>query len=139
MLLNYFPVLGRGHTVALHSAALTLVLDQDQDRGPTLIPPAGPDPAPALAPMAGLIHAPPILDAMGAVTVVHGAGPVHGLMGIGALVHRGLPCPTGAEVGREGRDPDPTGLDHVLAPLVATGAAALLDENHLHGKWYRMK
>lgn len=137
-----FPFVGPVHTVALHSAVLILVLDQDldpdQDPGLTLIPPA--DPAPVRAPMAGLIPAPLILDAMDAVMDAHGQGPalVQGLMGIGALDHHGLLPPTGEQVGREQKEQDPTGLGHGLAPLVATGAAAQMDESHLLGSWHHM-
>lgn len=128
---------GPGHTVALHLAALTLALDPDpdldqgQDPGLTLIPPV--DPAPVHAPMVDLIPVPLILDAMDAVTGARGQGPalVQGLMAIGVLDHRGLPPPTEEEVGREQKEQDPTGPGHGLAPLVATGAAALVDENHL--------
>lgn len=137
-----FPVLGPDHTVALPLAVLTLVLDQglgpDQGQGLTLIPQV--DPAPALAPMAGLIHALPTLDAMDAVMGAHGPGPglVQGLMGIDGLAHRGLPLPTGEEVGREEKGQDPTGHGLGLGPLLASGAAALVDENHLHGSCHHM-
>lgn len=102
-----FSSLGPGHTVARHSAVLTLVrdpdqgLDQDRDPGPTLIPPV--DPALVRAPMAALIPTPLILGAMDVVMDAHGQGPVlvQGLMGIGALAHHALLLLTGEELGRE--------------------------------------
>lgn len=137
-----FPVLGPDHTVALPLAVLTLVLDQgrgpDQDQDLTLTPQVDPDPA--LVPMAGLIHALLTLDVMDAVMDAHGPGPglVQGLMGIDGLAHHGLLLPTGEEVGREEKGQDPTGQGHGLAPLLASGAAALVDENHLHGSYHHM-
>lgn len=134
---TYFPVLGPDHTVALPLAVLTLVLDQDldpdQDQGLTLTPQVAP--APALAPMAGLIHALHILDVMDAVMGAHGLGPVpvQGLMGIDGLAHHGLLLPTAEELGREEKGQDPTGQGHGLVPPLASGAAVLVDENHLHG------
>lgn len=125
---------GPGHTVALHSAApLTLALDQDQGLGPdpgrTLTPPAGP--APGHVPMADLIPAPLTLDAMDGVMAAHDQGPalVQGLMATGGLAHHGLLPPSGQEAGRELKQQDPTGLGHGLAPLVATGAVAPVDES----------
>lgn len=90
--------------------------------------------------MAGLILAPLILDAMDAVMDAHGQGPalVQGLLGIGALAHHGLLPPTDQEAGREQKEQDPTGPGHGLAPLVPTGAAALVDESHLLGSYHRM-
>lgn len=132
-----FHFLGPGHTVVLHSAVLTPVLDPDrdpgQDPGLTLTPPV--DPAPVHAPMAGLIPAPLIPDATDAAMDVHGQGPalVRGLMGIGALAHHGLLSPTGEGVGKVQKQQDLTGQDHGLGPLVDTGAAALVDGNHLLG------
>lgn len=127
------------HTVALHSAVLTLALDPDldQDPGLTLIPPVDP----VHAPMADLIPVPLIPDAMDAVMDAHGQGPalVQDLTGIGALAHHGLRPPTGQEAGREEKQQDPTGLGHGLAPLalVASGAAAPVDENRLLGSSHR--
>lgn len=138
-----FHFLGPDHTVVLHSAVLLILaldqdLDPDQDPGLTLFPLV--DPAPVHAPMVGLIPAPLILDAMDAVTDGQGQGPalVQGLMDIGALAHRGLLPPTGQEAGREQKQQDPIGLGHGLARLVATGAAALVDESHLLGSYHRM-
>lgn len=130
-----------GHTVALHSAdLLTLALDPDQDPGLILIPPV--DPAPVHAPMAGLIHAPLILDVMDVVMDAHGQGPalVQGLTGIDALARHVLLPPTGQEPGREPKEQDPTGLGQGLVPLalVASGAAALVDESHLLGSYHHM-
>ncbi len=138
-----FPFLGPGHTVALHSAVLlTHALGQDLDPGPeqdpglTLFPPV--DPAPVHVPMAGLIPAPLILVAMDAVMDDHVRGPalVQGLTGIGALAHHVLLCPTGEEAGRELKEQVPTGLGHGLAPLVVTGAAALVYVSHLLGSYH---
>lgn len=77
---------------------------------------------------------------MDAVMDDHGPGPalVQGLTGIGALAHHGLLRPTGEEAGREQKEQDPTGLGHGLAPLVVTGAAALVDESHLLGSYHLM-
>lgn len=128
---------GPGHTVALHSAAHTLVLDpdldldQDPDPGLTLIPLVVL--APVHAPMVGLIPAPLTLDVMDAVMGAHGQGPAlaQGLMGIAVLELHGLPPHTGEVVGKEQKERDPTGPGHGLALLAATGAAVLVDENHL--------
>lgn len=128
---------GHGHTVAPHLAVLTPVLDPDQDQGPGLTPIPLVAPAPVLAPMVGLIPAPLILDAMDAVMDDHGLGPVlvQGLMGIGAPAHHDRLRLTGEVLGREQKDLDPdlTGPDHGLAPLVASVAVVLVDENHLLG------
>lgn len=130
-----------GHTVALHLAVLLiLALDPDQDLGPILIPLV--DPAPVHAPMAGLIPAPLILDEMDVVMDAHGQGPAlaQGLTGIGGLARHVLLPPTAQEAGREQKEQDPTGLDHGLVPLalVASGAAALVDESRLLGSYHHM-
>lgn len=134
---------GLGHTVALLSAVLlTLVLDRDrgqdldhdQDPGLTLSLPV--DPGPIHAPMADLIPVPLILDVMDAAMDAHeqGLAPVQGLTGTGAPAHHALLLPIGEEAGREQKEEeDPTGQGHDLAPLVASGAAALVDESHQLG------
>lgn len=130
---------GLDHTVVLLSAALlTLVLDRDhgqdldhdQDPGRTLILPV--DPGLVHAPMAVPILDHLILDVMDAATDAHGQGPAldQGLMGTGAPAHHALLPHTGEEPGREQKQQDPTGRGLGLAPLVATGAAALVDESH---------
>lgn len=130
-------ILGHGHTVAHRSAVLTPVLDPDPDQDPGLTPIPSAGPAPVHAPMAGLIPAPLILDAMDAVMDDHGLGPVlvQGLMAIDALGHHDRLHRTGEVVGREQKDLDPdlTGPDHGLAPLVASEVVVLVDENHLLG------
>lgn len=128
---------GRGHTVALHSAAPTLVhdqgLDPDQDQGHILIRPV--DPAPVPAPMVDPILVPLILGAMDAVLDTHGLDPglVQGLMGTGGLAHHGLLSLTEAEDGMGEKERDLTGLDHGLVHQGAIGVAALVGENHLSG------
>lgn len=90
--------------------------------------------------MVGLIPAPLILDVMDAVMGAHGQGPalVQGLMGIGVLDLHGLPPHIGEVGGKEQKGQDPTGPGHGLAPLVAIGAAVLVDENHLLGRYHLM-
>lgn len=136
---------GLDHTVVLLSAALlTLVLDQgqdldhDQDPGLTLTLPV--DPGLVHAPMAVPIPVPRTLDVMDAATDAHGQGPAldPGLTGTGAPAHHALLYHTGEEPGREQKEQDPTGPGLGLAPLVATGAAALVDESHHLGSWRRM-
>lgn len=122
-------VLGLAHTVALHSVALTLAQDPDQDPDLTLILPV--DHGPVHAPMDGLIPALLILDVTDAVMVAHAQGPVHaqGLTVFGVLVPQGPLCPIGEEQpGRERKARDHTGRDPVLALQVPTGAVALVDE-----------
>lgn len=137
---HLFP--GRGHTVALHSAAPTLVhdqgLDPDQDQGLILIRPV--DPAPVPAPMVDPILVPLILGAMDAVLDTHGLDPglVQGLMGTGGLAHHGLLSLTEAEDGMGEKEQDLTGLDHGLVHQGAIGVAALVGENHLSGSLDRM-
>lgn len=127
---------GPDHTVALHSAVHTLVLDPDQDLdqdpdpGLTLIPLV--DLAPVHAPMVGLIPAPLTLDVMDAVMGAHGQGPAlaQGPMGIAVLDLHVLPPHTGEVVGKGQKEQDPTGPGHGPALLVAIGAEVLVDENH---------
>lgn len=130
---------GHGHSAALHLAALlTHAPDQDldQDPGLTLIPRV----APAHVHMGGLIPVLLILDAMDAVMGdrEQGLALVQDLMVTGALDHRALLPLTVEQAGKDQKERDPTGLGHGLAPLVATGAAALVEKNRLPGTCHHM-